>query len=251
MCADYTPSRKEQIRQHFEVEPDWYFEPAEDFPAEAFPGYQAPILRRAPGYDKQIECLPACFGLLPHWADPKLVRSTYNARSETVDSKASFRHAWRRRQFCIIPASALFEPSYGSGKPVRWRIEQSSGDPFGIAGIWESRPGPEGRPLLSFSMLTINADQHSLMNQFHKPDEEKRMVAILRPAQYQGWLRGEIKPEAVLAMYPAELLSACADPLPPRGKPVATDWDKERAGKRPKQTAQLESGPAPDQGELF
>jgi hypothetical protein len=36
-------------------------------------------------------------------------------------------------------------------------------------------------PLLSFSMLTINADQHPLMKRFHKPGEEKRMPLILEP----------------------------------------------------------------------
>lgn len=28
-------------------------------------------------------------------------------------------------------------------------------------------------------MLTINADDHPFMRQFHKPDDEKRMVVIL------------------------------------------------------------------------
>ncbi len=37
-------------------------------------------------------------------------------------------------------------------------------------------------------MLTINADQHPLMNLFHKPTDEKRMVVILQPEQFDGWL---------------------------------------------------------------
>ena len=37
-------------------------------------------------------------------------------------------------------------------------------------------------------MLTINADAHPLMQQFHKPGEEKRMVVILAPQHYQDWL---------------------------------------------------------------
>lgn len=38
-------------------------------------------------------------------------------------------------------------------------------------------------------MLTINADRHPLMNLFHKPTDEKRMVVILEPEQFEGWLQ--------------------------------------------------------------
>lgn len=215
MCADYTPSKKEAFSQHFGVEL-----PAFDFPGETFPGYLAPILRNAHEFSELVECVPACFGMLPHWADAKLVRQTYNARSETVASKPSFRNAWRRRQFCIIPAEHIFEPSYASGKALRWRIEQTDGAPLGIAGIWEWRPdGPDGLPLISFSMLTINADTHALMKTFHKPDEEKRMVVILEPRQYQPYLDGLLADnEQLLAPYPAERLRARPDPMPPRSK---------------------------------
>jgi putative SOS response-associated peptidase YedK len=37
-------------------------------------------------------------------------------------------------------------------------------------------------------MLTINADSHTLMNQFHKPTDEKRMVVVLPDAAYDDWL---------------------------------------------------------------
>ena len=81
-------------------------------------------------------------------------RQTYNARTETVAQKLSFRNAWKRKQFCIIPADNFFEPCYETGKPVRWRIERADGMPADIAGIWEFRPQDL---LLSFSMLMINA----------------------------------------------------------------------------------------------
>lgn len=37
--------------------------------------------------------------------------------------------------------------------------------------------------------LTINADQHPLMNLFHKPTDEKRMVVVLEPEQFDDWLQ--------------------------------------------------------------
>ena len=119
----------------------------------------APILRSSHEVPGKLEIAPAMFGMVPHWADHKLARQTYNACTETVASKPSFRDAWKRKQFCIIPAANFFEPNYETGKPVRWRIERADGGLVAIAGIWEYRPADQ---LLSFSMLTINADGHPL-----------------------------------------------------------------------------------------
>jgi putative SOS response-associated peptidase YedK len=216
MCANYTPSKREAFSHHYGLE-----RAAFDFPPESFPGYLAPVLREARDAPGALECIPAVFGMVPHWADMKLARQTYNARTETVATKPTFRNAWKRNQFCIVPAENFYEPSYASGTPVRWRIEHADARPLSIAGIWEWKAeGPEGLPVISFSMLTINADAHPLMKQFHKPDEEKRMLVLLEPEQYQGWLEGALVNDAgVYRPYPAERLVASADPLPPRTKP--------------------------------
>jgi putative SOS response-associated peptidase YedK len=218
MCANYTPSKLDAISQHRSLERALF-----DYPAEAFPGYLAPILRESHEVAGEIEVAPAMFGMVPHWADPKLARQTYNARTETVATKPSFRNAWKRNQFCVVPAENFFEPCYESGKPVRWRIASADGAPLGIAGIWDWKAaGPDGLPLLSFSMLTINADGHPLMQRFHKPDDEKRMLVLLDPSQYQGWLEGAlVNDPAVYQPWAAERLQAAADPMPPRGKPRA------------------------------
>ena len=218
MCANYTPTRLDAISQHHSLERALF-----DYPAEAFPGYLAPILRESREVTGQVECVPAMFGMVPHWADTKLARQTYNARTETVASKPSFRNAWKRNQFCIIPADNFYEPCYETGKPVRWRISHARQQPLAIAGIWEWRPaGPDGLPLLSFSMLTINADGHPLMDRFHKPGDEKRMLVLLEPEQYQGWLEGElVNDEDIYRPWAAENLVAEADPAPPRAKASA------------------------------
>ena len=68
-------------------------------------------------------------------------------------------------------------------------------------------------------MLTINADGHPLMQRFHKPDDEKRMVMILDPDQYPGWLDGSlVTEEDVYRQYPADLLVAEPDPMRPRAR---------------------------------
>ena len=58
-------------------------------------------------------------------------------------------------------------------------------------------------------MLTINADQHPLMKLFHKPTDEKRMVVILEPEQFEGWLQAPAHHSMeFLQPFPAESLRA-------------------------------------------
>ena len=59
---------------------------------------------------------------------------------------------------------------------------------MGIAGLWSWWKSPKGDVLHSYTMLTINADEHPMMKQFHKPTDEKRMVVILPEGQYDEWL---------------------------------------------------------------
>ena len=37
-------------------------------------------------------------------------------------------------------------------------------------------------------MLTINANGHSVMKHFHKPEDEKRSIVVLNESDYQPWL---------------------------------------------------------------
>ena len=54
-------------------------------------------------------------------------------------------------------------------------------------------------------MLTLNADDHPLMSQFHKPQDEKRMVVILPEDRYHDWLHAPTEHAAgFLAQYPAD-----------------------------------------------
>lgn len=211
MCANYLPTRHERIEEYFGVS-----YPAAEFPPETFPGYMAPIVRQQHDQDANSrDCVLACFGMVPYWADLKLARQTYNARAETVASRPTYRNAWRQGHFCIIPADAFYEPSYETGKPSRWKIADSSGKPLAIAGIWEWRGNGPNDSLTSFSMLTVNADGHPLMRRFHKPGDEKRMVVLLEPAQYDSWLHATPS-EALyfLNCYPTDKLTAEPAPRP-------------------------------------
>jgi putative SOS response-associated peptidase YedK len=217
MCANYTPSSAEQLERFFAVAA-----PDSPYKAEAFPGYMAPLIRlpRVDAVHGDRACALGMFGLVPSWAETRLARQTYNARTETVASKPSFRHAYSKRQFCVIPLSSFYEPSYATGKAERWQIADVDDEPLGIAGLWEVKPdGGKGLPLLSFSMLTVNADKHPLMQGFHRPDDEKRMLVILRPDQYDDWLHCPVEEaDTFFVPYPAERLTAHAAPMQPRKK---------------------------------
>ncbi|ABD72030.1 protein of unknown function DUF159 (plasmid) [Rhodoferax ferrireducens T118] len=191
MCSHYQALKEaDKFRRHFGVEP-----PAEPGKHDLWPGYVGPFIRLHPHADvgdeavPQREALTGLFGLVPHWAgDTTIARHTYNARTETVAAKPSFREAWKRAQHCIIPAEAFYEPDWRSGKAIPTRIELDNGEPMGIAGLWAFWKSPKGELVYSYTMLTINADKHPLMSHFHKPTDEKRIIVILPPDRYQGWL---------------------------------------------------------------
>lgn len=52
-----------------------------------------------------------------------------------------------------------------------------------LAGLWSRWKSPRGEAVLSYTMLTINAEAHTFMRLFHKPTDEKRMVVILPDGQ--------------------------------------------------------------------
>ena len=212
MCSHYESVRDRQIaKRHFQLD---------DIPEggkwDMWPGYLGPFIRRHEFADVGDEAVPerevllGTFGLIPHWAtDTKIARQTYNARSETVVVKPSYRDAWKKGHHCIIPADALYEPDWRSGKAIPTRISRADGEPMGIAGLWSWWKSPKGDVLHSYTMLTINADEHPLMKQFHKTTDEKRMVVILPENRYDEWLRATADQSAAfMELYPSEALQS-------------------------------------------
>jgi putative SOS response-associated peptidase YedK len=228
MCTNYVTTVRDEIRQRLDLDP-----PTFDYEPELWPGHKGPMLIG------ENEWRLAMFGLVPYFSkDGKDFRRTYNARSETADEKPTYRGPWRRRQLALIPMTCFFEPSYESGRPVRWRIERRDGEPFTVAAIWDTwktrsaagsprppsepddltDPRPTSEPLLhSFSMLTINADGHALMGRFHAPGSEKRSLVIVPPERRAEWLASE-DPRQLLREFEAEEFTGSPDPLPPRKK---------------------------------
>lgn len=135
----------------------------------------------------------AVFGLIPPWADtPKITFGTHNARTETVANKPSFRNAWRRGQFCIVPMQSFYEPHYAtsSSKAAWWQVGRQDGQAFAAAAIWDRwLDRLTGELIESFALLTINADHHPVMSQLHRPTDEKRSIVVLDDEHASQWLR--------------------------------------------------------------
>lgn len=212
MCSHYEAPDAAELERAFGVK---LVDPVK---RELWPGYVGPIIRPSNGGDAGDDASPVTegvagvFGLLPFWAkDKKLARKTYNARSETVASKPSFREAWKQAHHCIIPARAIYEPDWRSGKAIPTRITRADGELLGIAGLWSRWQSQDGLEVLSYTMLTVNADDHSLMRDYHRPNDEKRMVVILPAGSYRDWLQASVEQSAeFMRQYPADRLIAVA-----------------------------------------
>jgi putative SOS response-associated peptidase YedK len=165
----------------------------------SYPGYPAPIIVKSHQTGRIASGL-ARFGLIPAWAkDDKISRHTYNARAETVQEKPSYRTAWRLRRLGIALLDNFYEPSYITGKAERWEIKLAAHEPLGIASLWDTWTDPQsGELITSFTMLTINADSHPVMKQFHKPEDEKRTPLVLATNQFDDWLNAD--PQIVTSM---------------------------------------------------
>ena len=183
------------------------------------PKAQAPFIRRATGQQRLArELVVGRWGLIPWFSTtPAPAFATQNARSEELTRKASYKHAWARGQRCIIPAQDFDEPCWESGKNQWWRFRRADGLPWGLAGLWNAWVDrSSGEIVESFTMLTLNADEHALMRRMHKPDpkldpdlQDKRSVIPINPEDVDAWLGGSLsQAQALLRLAPVELFDA-------------------------------------------
>ncbi len=174
---------------------------------------------RQPGFficktdSPELALMQGQFGLVPTWvksaSDAKL-RSTKLAvtRTETMSTATATRDTWLKAQRCIIPMQAFFEDDWRTRKAVPTRIARVDGKPMGVAGLWE-RWVQDSEAIISYTLLTVNANSHALMNRYGQNGNEKRMPAILNEGAYAAWLSAPLdKAREFMRAYPANLLLA-------------------------------------------
>lgn len=189
--------------------------PAEAVGREVWPRQPGVFVRRAELQGEAArELVAGQFGLVPRWvksaSDAKL-RSTklVNARADGVSTSTNFREAWLAGQRCIVPMMAFLVDDWRSGKAVPTRIARVDGKPMGVAGLWERWAGADGVEIVSYTVLTVNANSHALMHRYQPPGSDKCMPAILNEGALDAWLSAPVdKAREFLRAYPAQQLLA-------------------------------------------
>lgn len=100
----------------------------------------------------------ARWGLIPPWA-PDMRGGAINARAETIDTKATFRGAYRSRR-AVIPATGYYEWARRGDAKVPHYFRAMDGEPLLFAGLYEwfrdpaCAPEDPNRWVLSATILT-------------------------------------------------------------------------------------------------
>jgi putative SOS response-associated peptidase YedK len=165
MCGRYVVSKNaEDLSALFEVDidgddlpaPSWNIAPTQRIPViiDSIPkgeGDDAEPIRRLEG---------ARWGLVPGWAkDPSVGVKMFNARSEDVADKPSFRAAVKKRR-AVIPASGYYEWHTLDGVKTPHFIHLPGEEMFAFAGLfewWKNPAAAEDSPdkwMLSASIMT-------------------------------------------------------------------------------------------------
>ena len=136
--------------------PGWNIKPTQTIPV---------LLDSAKGGEDVVRRLePARWSLTPHWSKELRTKfPTFNARSETLTEKATWRGPVKSHR-AIIPATGYYEwQTFANGKKIPHFIRDPSGAPLMLAGLyswWRDRSKPDGDPdewTLTATILTSDA----------------------------------------------------------------------------------------------
>lgn len=121
------------------------------------------------------------WGLVPAWAeDPSIGARLFNARSETVAEKPSFRAAFRSRR-CVVVADGFYEWTSRARDHRPHHLRARDGSLLGLAGLHELWQGPDGAKVESCTVLTTEANRDVAW--IHP-----RMPVILDDRGVEAWL---------------------------------------------------------------
>jgi len=178
MCGRYTVTHNvEAIARRFDVAvPHIPIPPSHN----VAPTAGVPIIAVEAG---RREMLYAQWGLVPFWArDPEIGGRLINARADTLGEKASFKYAFSRRR-CLVPSDGFYEWRRDGSVKQPYYVRMRDSSLFAFAGLWETWESPDGSPLISCAIITVEPNE--LMAPIHA-----RMPAILKPEDEHTWLFG-------------------------------------------------------------
>lgn len=189
---------EERFNAHFYSEDLERYNPLPNF--NVAPSHVMPVLTN----QDTSHFLPLRWGLIPFWAkDEKIGYKMINARLETILEKPAFRQAVEKRR-CLVPFDGFFEWKKLGTRKIPYRITTTNTPIFSVAGIWEKWKSLNGTQILSFSLITREANR--FMATIHD-----RMPAILLPENEQLWIKEDVLTKDALSLlqpYPDEYMNA-------------------------------------------
>ncbi len=121
------------------------------------------------------------WGLIPFWAkDISVGNRMINAKAETILEKVSFRHAFRGNR-CLVLSDGFYEWKKEKNDRIPYRITLKNGEPFAMAGIWDTWKNPAGAVVNSFAIITTTPN--TLIESIHD-----RMPVIILRENEKDWL---------------------------------------------------------------
>lgn len=143
--------------------------------------------------------------LIPSFAKQmKLEYSTANATAERLLQSPVYKRllSWRR---CLIPINGFYEWQGAKPPKTPFYVYLKSGEPFALAGLWDTWKKPDGSLLESFTIITTEPNE--LMRPIHR-----RMPVILQRDDEAKWLDCSqdsfSKVQSLLKPFPAQLMAA-------------------------------------------
>lgn len=238
MCHYYRGSRKPpaHLANEFSVRSNLYqmLLPDEGF----YPLSQVPVVRLDDAGERELAA--AEWGFLPGWWKPSdktpkratFQRKCFNARSEEVDVKPTYREAFRRRR-CLMPAGEFFELGHGFHLAER--------QTFAFAGLWDQWRDADGEAVETCTMLTTEPNEAVAA-----VGHNRMPVVFTGEDEYSRWLDAEIAEHSPLE----ELMRPTPGEIWQVHQPVA-EANAENSTGRIWKAHSDERGSIESQGQLF
>jgi len=177
------------------------FLPGADFAQQYRPRYNiAPMQRHwivTPQREERI-VQPATWGLVNFWEkDRRAGAKAINARAETVDSRPTFREAFKTGR-CLVPANGFFEWTGEKDTRRPFWFHRPDDQPFAFAGLYQvARLAGEVEPTTTFTIITT--EPNAVTSRVHDrmpvilPDDDAA-AAWLYPEQDAEALKSLLRP---------------------------------------------------------
>jgi putative SOS response-associated peptidase YedK len=229
MCNLYVPPEPKDIRLYFGVQVPIEIPYNFGTVAKMKPGPY--VLSEGKGKVGQWGLIPSASRTREPMLASGRPMSTNNLRTENIGKQRTvLGPVWKRGQRCLIPAWSYDEPYWGhNDKNIWWRFAREDGTPWALAGVWNDWTDNEtGEIVPSYSMLTMQCNEHPLLRLMHKPErdpdtkeilpmaqQDKRSVIPIERNDWQVWLTGSLDEAQALLRLPAmaTIRHGAADPV--------------------------------------